>query len=79
MTTSEEIEILRDALDHIMRTANSSRTQTRRLRWITKRCECALDGNDDWKEIDLPKKAPLSLRESKMQTFIEKNIDKEFE
>ena len=36
--------ILHDALDHIMRTARASSTQTRRLRWIASRAEAALLG-----------------------------------
>jgi len=36
--------VLRDALDHIMRTARASSTQTRRLRWIASRAEGALQG-----------------------------------
>ncbi len=37
-------DILQDALDHIMRTARASSTQTRRLRWIASRAEAALQG-----------------------------------
>lgn len=37
-------DLLRDALDHIMRTARASRTQTRRLLWIESRAKVALDG-----------------------------------
>lgn len=44
-----------DALDHIMRTARRSRTQSRRLRWIEARARCALEGGEDWKELDLPR------------------------
>lgn len=36
--------VLYDALDHIMRTARASSTQTRRLRWIVSRAEVALQG-----------------------------------
>lgn len=36
--------VLYDALDHIMRTARASSTQTRRLRWIASRAEAALLG-----------------------------------
>lgn len=36
--------VLYDALDHIMRTARASSTQTRRLRWIASRAEAALQG-----------------------------------
>lgn len=46
---------LRDALEHITQTAKRSREQSRRLRWIEIRAQCALDGTDDWRNIDLPK------------------------
>ncbi|WMD23333.1 hypothetical protein RAS12_13460 [Achromobacter seleniivolatilans] len=36
--------VLYDALDHIMRTARASSTQTRRLRWIASRAHVALQG-----------------------------------
>lgn len=36
--------LLREALEHIQKTAGQSRTQTRRLRWIAKRAELALAG-----------------------------------
>ncbi|VFR20257.1 hypothetical protein ANDO1_1726 [plant metagenome] len=39
-----EVFLVRDALDHIMRTARASRTQTRRSRWIVSRAEAALAG-----------------------------------
>lgn len=68
------IEELVDALDHIMRVAKASRTQTRRLRWIAERARCAIDGGEDWRELDLPKTAELSLRERKMRLFIEKAL-----
>jgi len=48
-------EILIDALDHIARTSRGSRTQTRRSRWIVARAESAVNMNDDWMDIDLPK------------------------
>lgn len=50
MTTREDV--LQDALDHIMRVARGSRTQTRRIRWIFERARCALF-NEDWREVDL--------------------------
>lgn len=37
-------DVHQDALDHIMRTARASSTQTRRLRWIASRAEAALLG-----------------------------------
>lgn len=77
MNAQEQNEILIDALDHIIRTAQRSRTQTRRLRWIAERARCAIDGKEDWREINLPRKSKLSLRESKMQTFIDKALNHE--
>jgi hypothetical protein len=46
---------LRAALQHIERTAQRSREQSRRLRWIELRARSALDGTDDWKVLKLPK------------------------
>ena len=46
---------LRDALSHIRHTAESSRSQTRRLRWIALRADCALRGTDEWRTEDLPR------------------------
>ena len=37
-------EFLENTLLHIIRTAQNSRTQTKRLLWIEKRCKDALDG-----------------------------------
>lgn len=51
-----------DALDHIMRVARKSRTQSRRLRWIEARARCALEGGEDWKDLDLPKFSESSQR-----------------
>ena len=48
-----EVEFLKDALDHVMRTARASRTSTRRLRWIEHRCYQALKG--EYVPQDLPK------------------------
>lgn len=50
-------DLLRDALDHIARTARQSRSQTRRIRWIAERAELALRGRpyvED--ELNLPPK-----------------------
>ena len=51
--------ILAHALDHIARSAANSRSQTRRLRWIVRRAEVALRG-DEYRDIDhdLPKRPP---------------------
>ena len=51
----EANEILIDALDHIARVAKGSRTQSRRDGWILARAESAINMNDDWRELDLPK------------------------
>ena len=53
---------VRDALDHIMRVAKASRTQTRRLRWIAERARCALEGGEDWREMDLPRNVETDLK-----------------
>lgn len=48
--------ILANALDHIARTADRSRSQSRRTRWIKARAESALAGNDYADAgVDLPK------------------------
>ena len=44
----------RDALDHIMRTALASRSQTRRLRWIAERARYALEGETFPDDLKLP-------------------------
>ena len=74
MNDKDRIKSLEDALDHIIKTANASRTQTRRLRWISARALSALRNDNKWREIDLPKKKEMSLRESRMQTFIDRAI-----
>jgi hypothetical protein len=56
MNDKEYIELLVDALDHISRTARGSRTNTRRLRWIEKRAEMAVNGEVYYADsFDLPK------------------------
>ncbi|WP_431276215.1 hypothetical protein ACQ858_08170 [Variovorax ureilyticus] len=50
--------ILATALDHIARTAQRSRSQTRRLRWIEQRALIALSGREySDLDLDLPKNA----------------------
>lgn len=56
------IELYVDALDHIARVARASRTQTRRLRWIEARAQGAVDGNEDWRGLDLPQSADSQAR-----------------
>lgn len=62
---SDESADIRDALDHIMRVAKASRTQTRRLRWIESRARCALEGGEDWRDIDLPKNVDTEYKRLK--------------
>ncbi len=51
-----ELELLRSALSHIIKTCGQSRTETRRLRWIAQRAQWALDGKPyDISAFDLPK------------------------
>lgn len=54
---------LKDALDHVMRLAKASRSQTKRLKVIAARAEMALNGEVyDGKDLKLPKEArsPMS-------------------
>lgn len=54
--SSEHFELLRSALDHIVRTARHSSTSTRRIRWIELRAQTALDGKPySDAMVDLPK------------------------
>lgn len=64
--SDDEIEDLIDAIDHIMRVANASRTQTRRMRWIVQRCKSALLGDDDWRDIDIPPGINPLIRENQI-------------
>ncbi|KDC15335.1 hypothetical protein [Bordetella bronchiseptica] len=58
LSSTVEVLLLRDALDHIMRTARASRTQTRRIRWVESRARAALEGRVyDAQEHDLPPSA----------------------
>lgn len=53
----DHIALLRDALDHIVRSAAASTTSTRRLRWIEHRARTALSGQKtQTKAVDLPRK-----------------------
>jgi hypothetical protein len=49
-----KIEGLRDALDHIEKTARASRSQTRRLRWIAERARYSLEYKKFPNDLDLP-------------------------
>jgi len=52
----EEIERLRDALDHIARVAQQTLRPTRRLDWITHRARVALSGKPWSRELrDTPR------------------------
>ena len=56
--------ILANALDHIAKTADRSRSQSRRVRWIKARAESALAGNDYADAgVDLPKSAGPNTNE----------------
>lgn len=48
-----------DALDHIARVCRASRTQTRRIRWIEARARNAVEGGEDWRELDVPSQDPV--------------------
>ena len=61
LDAQEEIAELREALDHIIRLADNSRT--RRLRWIAERARCAVESSGDWKALDLPKIAKVTQKE----------------
>jgi len=50
MSDAESAEYV-DALDHIARVAASTRSNSRRCRWIAMRARCALDG-DDWRAME---------------------------
>ena len=52
----QEVERLRDALDHIARVALRAQTSTRRLDWIVQRAREALAGHDyDPRDDTLPR------------------------
>lgn len=76
-----ETSELRDVLDHIWRVARGSREKTRRIRWIESRALCALEGKEDWKDIDLPRMAKRELvwkhkvkdLQSKLEALTEEN------
>lgn len=60
MTPQAEIDLLRDALDHIARIANAARQSTRRLDWISSRAREALRGVSwDREYLPEPKKASM--------------------
>ena len=66
--SKEQVERYVDALDHIMRVCRNTDVQTKRLLWIEKRADCAINGSEDWREYDYPKvrkaaKENVELRE----------------
>lgn len=64
----EEVDRLRDALDHIAKTCTQSRTQTLRLRWIMTRANLALDGKPYIEaDHDLPRSAGDSAIKAQMK------------
>ena len=69
-------DVLQDALDHIMRTARASSTQTRRLRWIASRAEAALQGRPYIAaEHDLPKMVTEATMQTKNSALQSKNLE----
>ena len=62
MNPEEELVLLRDALDHILRIANASRKTTRRLDWISSRAREALRGVP-WNMDYLPEPKKASMEE----------------
>lgn len=55
LSLGHQIELMRDALDHIAKTCHQSRQSTRRIRWIEARANSALEGKPyDEKLLDLP-------------------------
>lgn len=68
MVVDSDVDVsdLIDALDHIFRVARASRTQTRRLKWIEARARCALEGGDDWKDLDIPRSADSVARQNQV-------------
>lgn len=63
-----ESDKLRDALQHIVKTCQRSRTSTRRLRWLEQRAQWALDGRPyDDQAFDLPKDATGSQEKLRLE------------
>ena len=62
MASTDEIVLLRDALDHIARIANAARQQTKRLDWISTRAREALRGVQ-WNREYLPEPKKASMEE----------------
>lgn len=59
-----------DALDHIKRVCDGSRTQTRRIQWIKLRAESGITGDSAWQSVDLPSadNKNLVIKNAKLRT-----------
>ena len=75
---------MRDALDHIIRVCKQSSNQTRRIRWIQLRAECALglQPSSQWRTQDLPKngeaeKVKLLRRIRELETMLAEAYNRE--
>ena len=68
---SGRIEQFTDALDHIMRVCRNTDVQTKRLLWIEKRAQCAIEGSDDWREYDYPKVRKAAKENGELRERIE--------
>lgn len=55
-------EVMHGALEHIANVCKGSRMATRRTRWIEHRARRAIEGNGEWRDLDLPKHEPLVER-----------------
>lgn len=60
-TVETRLEDALDALDHIKRVCDGSRTQTRRIQWIKLRAESGITGDSSWQSVDLPSSSNNSL------------------
>lgn len=52
-----EIKRLRAHLAGIEKIANNSRSQTKRIRIIAARCRSALNGDNEWRNLPMPRKS----------------------
>ncbi|KKK72759.1 hypothetical protein LCGC14_2900660, partial [marine sediment metagenome] len=68
---SGRIEQFTDALDHIMRVCRNTDVQTKRLLWIEKRAQCAIEGSEDWREYDYPKVRKAAKENHELRERIE--------
>jgi hypothetical protein len=48
-------ESLVDALDHISRVSRAGRTKSRRNLWISARADSAINGDDNWRDLNIPR------------------------